>query len=132
MVWSAAHELGLAPMDHTHREFVELYNGLAAATDDSFLSQLDALVAHTDDHFAQENRWMAESGFPPLAIHRGEHERVLASLRSVREQAAAGELAGGRAAVAQLPEWFERHAATMDTALAAWMRGTGYLPQGQG
>lgn len=126
--WSAAHELGVALMDHTHREFVDLYNALAAALDGNFLAHFDALLAHTDAHFAQEDVWMAESGFPPTPIHRAEHERVLAMLRQVRQRVAAGDLAAGREAIAQIPHWFDQHAATMDAALANWMHRMGYEP----
>jgi hemerythrin-like metal-binding protein len=128
IVWSAAHELGVVPMDDTHREFVDLYNVLATADDAGFLGRFDALLAHTDAHFAQENLWMGESGFPPTAIHRGEHERVLAALRQVRGRVVRGEIAAGRDAIAQIPEWFDQHAATMDAALANWMRRMGYEP----
>jgi hemerythrin-like metal-binding protein len=126
--WSAAHELGVVPMDDTHREFVEIYNAVATAGDGSFLARLDALLAHTDAHFAQENVWMAESGFPPTAIHKGEHERVLAALRQVRRRVAEGDIAAGRDAIAQVPDWFDQHAATMDAALANWMSRVGYQP----
>lgn len=128
IVWSAAHELGVVPMDDTHREFVELYNTLATAPDGSFLACFDALLTHTDAHFAQENAWMAETGFPPTVIHMGEHEQVLAALRQVRERVAGGDLAAGREAVARIPDWFDQHAATMDAALANWMRRMGYVP----
>lgn len=128
IVWSAAHELGVGPMDDTHREFVDLYNALALADDAGFPGCFDALLAHTDAHFARENLWMGESGFPPTVIHRGEHERVMAALRQVRERVAGGEVAAGREAIAQIPDWFDQHAATMDAALANWMRRMGYEP----
>ena len=129
IIWSAAHELGVQAMDRTHQEFVELYNGLAGAGDRDFAARFDALLDHTVAHFAQEDRWMVASGFPPTAIHRGEHERVLAQMRDLQQRVAAGDVAAGRQVVDTLPAWFDEHAATMDAALANWMRRVGYRAQ---
>lgn len=131
IIWSAAHELGVPAMDRTHREFVELYNGLAGASDRDFAVRFDALVDHTVAHFAQEDRWMEASGFPPTAIHRSEHDRVLALMRGLQQRVAAGEVTAGRPVVDTLPAWFDQHAATMDAALANWMRRVGYRAQAQ-
>lgn len=127
LVWSNAYELGIAPMDQTHREFVDLVNRIGQADDSGLVSGLDELLLHTVEHFAQEHRWMRESGFPPLHCHQSEHDRVLEVVRDVRERVAAGDLALGRTLLAELPTWFENHAATMDTALAWHLRTTGYL-----
>ena len=126
IVWSDSHELGLLPMDETHREFVELVNRIADSGDSGLLAGLDQLILHTVEHFAQEDRWMRESGFPPVHCHQTEHERVLEVMRDVRDRIAAGDLALGRNLIAELPAWFDNHAATMDTALAWHVQTTGY------
>lgn len=126
IAWSHAYELGIAPMDQTHREFVEIVNRVGQVGDDGLLGGLDELVLHTVGHFAQEDRWMHESGFPPVHCHKSEHERVLEVLRDVRERVAAGDIALGRTLLAELPAWFDNHAATMDTALAWHVQTTGY------
>jgi hemerythrin len=126
LVWSSDYELGLGPMDETHREFVDLLNRVSEAGDAGLLAGLDELILHTVEHFAQEDRWMSESGFPPVHCHQTEHERVLEIMRDVRGRAASGDLALGRNLLAELPGWFDNHAATMDTALAWYVATTGY------
>lgn len=128
MQWLPRYQLGCAPMDDTHREFVDWINRLAQLPDGEFLPQFDAFFAHTEHHFAQENQWMEESAFPPLHCHVGEHERVLATLRSLRKMVERGDVAIGRRAVEELVGWFDNHAATMDTALAVHMRNAQYTP----
>ncbi len=122
--WSAEFELGFDPMDKTHREFVDHVNALSMASDADLPAQLDAFLAHTEAHFAQESKWMHASGFPPIHCHETEHEKVLEVMREVRAHVAAGDLELGRVLAREMPGWFAEHAATMDTALANWMRQT--------
>ncbi len=116
MEWTDNLELGLGPMDDTHREFVACYNAMVQADDTDFLDRLDAFAAHTVAHFDQENAWMEKVNFP--GCHRAEHDRVLAVVNDVRKRVAKGDLALGRRLAEELPAWFETHATGMDAALA--------------
>jgi hemerythrin len=119
---------GDAVIDETHKDFVECVNALARAGERDALRVLDAFLTHCDAHFGQEARWMEDLGFSAAQCHRDEHDTVLGTAREVRRRLAAGE--GGvdlvqflAAAVAQ---WFENHAASMDTVLALYMKEHGY------
>lgn len=122
--WDARFENGLERMDRTHREFVDHYNRLAAADADEFLLTLDAFIAHTEAHFAQENEWMEAVGFP--GCHRAEHDRVLGVMRDIRQRAERGDLFLGRRLVEELPAWFDNHTNGMDAALAFHLHSVGY------
>ena len=124
--WKAEFELGLAAMDETHREFVALLNDMATAGDTEMEEMLDRFIAHTGAHFEQENHWMRLSDFPPIGCHMGEHERVLTVLFEVRRMVRTGQPRVARWLAAELAKWFEGHAATMDYALAAYIRQTGF------
>lgn len=128
LMWTRQLENGLERMDATHREFVEHYNLVADALKgsdrDAFLGAYDAFVAHTEAHFAQENRWMEAVDFP--ACHRGEHERVLAVLRDIRKRVANGDMFLARRLVEELPLWFDGHTNGMDAALAFHLQSVGY------
>lgn len=126
ITWSNDYELGLAPMDDTHREFVELVNGMIDCADVDLVAGLDRLIEHTVEHFAQEDRWMRESGFPPEHCHTTEHERVMAVLQDVRNRTLEGDVALGRTLLRELAPWFDNHAQTMDAALAWHIQTTGY------
>lgn len=124
MEWSDSLVLGLAPMDLTHQEFVQVYNELASAGPEQFLPRLDAFIAHCEAHFDQENRWMEAVNFP--GCHKGEHDRALAVLHDVRKQVQSGDLFLGKRLVEELPGWFENHAAGMDAALAFHLESIGF------
>lgn len=126
MEWKDSYTLGYPPMDNTHRDFVALISKLAAAESDASAC-LDQLIDHSREHFAQENRWMEECGFPPIYCHTGEHERVLKSLEDMRPTLRT-DPGVGRILSKELESWFAQHAATMDDALAYYMRQVNYKP----
>ncbi len=127
MAWQERYLLQLAPMDDIHREFVSLVNALLVAPPEAdLLPLMDALVEHTERHFAMEQRWMEESHFPPTACHEDEHTKSLAVVTAVRDKVAAGDAALGRTLARELVPWFDNHVASMDWALATWIARTGY------
>jgi len=116
--------LGLTPMDETHMEFVDAYNRLLGVSGAELLIAMDAFIAHSVEHFEQENRWMEQIGFPPC--HKAEHDRVLAVCRDVRKRMERGDAALGRQLIQELPLWFDNHVATMDAALSSYIVQIGF------
>lgn len=119
--WQEALVLGFPPLDEVHSGFDALLSRLQAAPDTGMAEALQALVAHTRDHFAQEERWMQDTQFPAAGCHVDEHAAVLASMDGVAAKVASGEFEAGRRLAAALDDWFPRHATHLDSALAHWM-----------
>lgn len=114
------YRLGVDEMDETHREFVALINRLDTADKASFIEQFPLLTEHTQMHFDNENRLMRNTGFPAIDEHTDEHQRILGELRRLGDRVEDGSITMARAYVReQLPQWFNLHAVTMDSALAA-------------
>lgn len=132
LAWSEALALKQPRMDETHREFIDLLQGLSAALQtgvDDLDPLLAGLIAHTEAHFAQEERWMAAVGFAPENCHAMQHAQVLRALRQVRElRAEADHRATVAMLVDELARWFVAHAQMMDAALAEHMLACGYDP----
>lgn len=115
--------LGVAEMDATHDEFVQMVNAATQATAAEFPALFAQLAEHTAAHFDNESRLMRECHFPATAEHESEHRRVLAEVGFVARALARGQAQQARAYVAEgLPSWFRQHLATMDSALAACLR----------
>lgn len=119
--WSDSYLLGYAPMDDTHREFVDLLHGLLNCADGELAARLEAFARHTEAHFADEDGWMARTDFPPRECHADEHAAVLKSVHEVLEVVKQGNVAEGRRLAAALADWFPGHAFHLDSALAHWM-----------
>lgn len=126
--WSAELELQSPVMDDTHREFIALLNAMDDAGEGGMLASVDAFLAHTERHFAQEEQWMTATEFPPLGCHKTEHDGILDVVREVRKRVADGEVHYGTTLAAALAEWFPMHAQGMDTMLALYLRDKGFDP----
>lgn len=122
MAWEAHMALGVAEMDATHREFVDLLAVLSAADDGAFPALFAQLAEHTRRHFEAEGKLMKACRFPAIGEHHSEHLRVLGELAHFGRSAAAGRLGLARNYVASLPGWFATHLATMDAALAGCLK----------
>lgn len=132
LTWSDHLAIQQPTMDATHREFVQLLGSVELALDgpaDDLLQRYRGLVAHTVEHFAQEDRWMQATGFATENCHSQQHAQVLEVMQEVQRFAAEkGDLLPLRRLLPELVNWFPVHAQTMDMALAWHMQQAGFDP----
>ncbi len=132
LTWNESLALNNAQMDRTHEEFVGLLAAAAAALagpEVDLLQAFDLLTLHTVEHFAQEDRWMAATGFAADNCHAYQHQAVLAVMQECVNRAREGaDFEPLRLAVDELAIWFPQHAQSMDAALAQHLQGVGFDP----
>ncbi|MEY4765395.1 MAG: hypothetical protein RI907_2068 [Pseudomonadota bacterium] len=128
LAWSDALSLAMPAMDDTHEEFVALLAAVQQASDAALLGHWRALVAHTREHFAREDAWMAATGFAPGSCHMTQHKVVLQVLEEGLAAGEAGQLAPIRQMAYELTIWFPHHAASMDAGLALHLKSVGFDP----
>lgn len=129
IAWTPDLVLQHAELDDTHEEFVGLLNDFSAALagGGDAMPAFETLLAHTEAHFAMEERWMAATGFAPENCHSKQHQMVLDTLREVRRYALElNDLEPMRIIGPELAQWFPAHAEMMDAALVFHMQQVGY------
>jgi hemerythrin len=123
-------EVGFMHRDHLEEarllnEVVDGLERLRAGTEkrEKVVSTWRALASFTRDHFAREERAMAQSGFPPLEAHRSEHQLLLAAMDSeVRTFEQGGDLERlTRYVAVALPAWFLEHIEKMDQVTSRFL-----------
>ena len=126
LTWNPQLHTGDDRMDDTHEEFVDMLNRLLATPPAEQLPLYREFVAHTVEHFAQEERWMLATGFSADNCHASHHATILETLNAVVDHYLLGDTEIiGRLAEA-LVEWFPQHAASMDAGLALHMKDVGF------
>ena len=126
--WSDALALDLDLMDDTHREFVDLLAVVEHADDAQLLPAWERLVEHTEQHFGQEDAWMASTRFASGNCHSMQHRVVLQVMREGAALARQGDEKVLRVMASELALWFPQHAQSMDAALALHLRRVGFDP----
>jgi len=114
--------LGIPAVDETHDEFLALLATAKSAKGSAFLAAFDALIRHTEAHFAMEETLMRAQGFYGLQEHLDEHENLLAEMRYffAKAQKAA---AFGRSYIDDYAyEKFRRHIINIDSQLAMFLK----------
>jgi hemerythrin len=121
-------QVALDFMNRDHAEFVAMRSRLlglisAQAPETGVDTLLHELLTHTRHHFAEEERLMQETGFPPYPMHKGEHDSVLADMSTHIENWKQGR----NAAVLRdwldkaVGDWFVTHVGTMDLVTAGYI-----------
>ncbi|TDP63144.1 hemerythrin domain-containing protein [Roseateles toxinivorans] len=126
--WSDDLALDLPAMDQTHIEFVELLSAVEQAGDAQLLAAWDALVAHTEQHFGQEDDWMQATRFAAGNCHSTQHRVVLQVMQEGARLGRGGRLDIVRQMAAELVIWFPQHAQSMDASLAHHLRHVAFDP----
>ncbi len=113
-------------MDQTHMEFVDLLAQVQNSPDEFLVVCWQALIDHTEAHFAQEDHWMRATGFARGNCHMTQHAVVLAVLREGLGAGQKGQLSTIRQMAHELTVWFPHHAQNMDTGLALHLKSVGH------
>ena len=121
-------QVALDFMNRDHAEFVAMREQLLDRLDTQTPAVgvdtlLDELLAHTRHHFAEEERLMQETRFPPYAVHKGEHDSVLVDMsaqvgkwKQYRDVAALRNWLDS-----SVGDWFVAHVGSMDMVTAGYI-----------
>lgn len=79
--WREGYDTGVAQFDMEHHKIVELINSMFAAIRDKSGKEItekacNDVVTYTGYHFANEEQAMQAVGYPDLASHIAEHNRL--------------------------------------------------------
>ena len=124
--WAPEMSLDMPALDTLHTECTDLIAAVLDAADDALLALWDRLIAHTAEHFAQEDRWMQTTGFAPNNCHSSQHATVLQIMREGAEKGAEGNLGIVRQMAHELTVWLPHHIDAMDAGLAQHLNEVGY------
>jgi hemerythrin len=120
--WEDRYSVGVAAVDHEHRELIELINRLyaeatAQRSRDAIVDFFGDLFKAISSHFALEERLMRERGYDQLTQHKYDHERLLDELRDIMEDFEASERMDEKLLAHRLDAWFSRHFESHDARL---------------
>lgn len=95
MEWSDRLSVGITQFDNEHKRLVGMVNDLFDAVQagkgkDALGRILDGLITYTKTHFANEERYMTQHGYPDLPAHKAEHDALAKQVLDVQAKYRAG------------------------------------------
>lgn len=118
--WRDEFSVGVAAVDHEHRELIALINDAHAALgagDEGVSAFLGEVYAKISAHFALEERMMRERHYDQYREHKEDHERLLDELRDIMDDHERKHDYNDARLTERLGGWFGIHFKTHDARL---------------
>ena len=125
--WDPALSIGQPRLDYDHKLFIGFFNEMLAHADTDVRSEfmsgfLDKFMRYVGAHFAEEERYMAEIGYPEMAAHVVVHHEVIERLTHIFELTILGEQRAVPMLVDLIRQGYEEHILVEDRKLAEFAR----------
>lgn len=120
--WDEKFSVGVAAVDHEHRELIGLVNETydklkrpdAGITVPDFLGEIYTRISA---HFALEEKLMRASRYAYLDEHKADHERLLDEIRDIMDDYEDQRVFDAEQLAQRLAAWFNGHFRTHDARL---------------
>ena len=120
--WDEKFSIGVAAVDHEHRELIGLVNEaydrlMRPGAEDAVLDFLGEIYARISAHFALEEKLMRAKNYDHYAEHKADHERLLDEIRDIMDDYEDDAFFGEELFGQKLMRWFSDHFRTHDARL---------------
>lgn len=122
--FDAEFKLGIASIDAEHSKLVDLLNEVhhlisEGRRDEARQYFSETLSGYVNEHFANEEQWMAEVGYPQLEEHRKIHENFKKSFEELKPRIESFDEKAFRTALSDAFSWIITHIGKTDRKYAA-------------
>ena len=120
--WDEKFSVGIAAVDHEHRELIGLLNDAHArlrwpSDEDAVMDFLGEIYTRISAHFALEERLMLARNYERYQEHKADHERLLDDIRDIMDDYEDDESFSEEQLAQRLKTWFTEHFRTHDARL---------------
>jgi hemerythrin-like metal-binding protein len=120
--WDEKYSVGVASVDHEHRELIELINAtheklLRSESSGAVLEFLGEIYGRIAAHFALEERLMRKQHYSHYAGHKADHERLLDEIREIMDDYEDKTFFDEAQLAGRLHAWFSEHFRDHDARL---------------
>ena len=132
MEWSPRLSVKVKKFDDQHKKLVDLVNQLhdamkAGQGNAALGTTLQSLISYTATHFKDEEQMMQANGYPELAKHKAEHEKLVTQVldlqKKFQEQAGGGILT--MTVMSFLKDWLVNHIQGVDQKYGVFLNAKG-------
>lgn len=130
MQWSPLFSVKIKKFDDQHMKLVDMVNQLhdamKAGQGNAVLGTvLQSLIAYTATHFKDEEQMMQAHGYPDLARHKAEHEKLVKQVLDLQQKFQSGASVLTMTVMSFLKDWLMTHIQGEDKKYGVFLNGKG-------
>jgi hemerythrin len=128
--WSDSLSVGVKEIDQQHQKLIRMINELNDAMGqgkgkDVLGRTLASMASYTASHFAFEEGYFEEYGYPDAAAHRKEHQAFLAKVTEFQRDFSSGRIGLSIQVMSFLSDWLRGHIQGTDRKYISFFREKG-------
>lgn len=129
LTWSDDYKVNIRVIDNEHRALFDMVNAIDDAVqkgdaEAAIAAGLKALLRYAHEHFPDEERFIAQSGYPKLAQHKAEHDKFTHAINRYKDQFEnTPDRFDSAAFLKYLAGWISGHVLHADKDIAPYLRG---------
>lgn len=129
-VWDEKYSVGVRELDSQHKTLVDMLNELfeamqASKANDVIGGIVKRLVDYTKTHFATEERYMQQHGYPDLASQKAEHAKFAEQVMAFKNDFDSGKVSISVTVTSFLKNWLVQHISGSDKKYAPFFASKG-------
>ena len=130
--WNSGYSVRIDEFDDQHRVLFQAIDDLLQAiqmgsTVETIEDVMARLMDFTRDHFAREERFLEEHGYPDLESHKREHGSFVNRIAEYQELIHRGEIRLSLTMLEFLVQWLTRHILGTDRKYTAYFEKQGLI-----
>lgn len=130
IAWDEKYSVGVRELDNQHKQLIsilgELYDAMQAQKANEVLGKLlTQLVTYTKTHFATEEKYMAQYGYPDLASQKREHEAFTKKVLDFKESFDSGRTSLSVSLASFVKDWLFSHISGSDKKYGPFLNSKG-------
>lgn len=130
IAWKEVYATGIVALDNEHKALIEeinrLYEAVRNKKGEEVLGDiLLMLTSYTLDHFAHEEKLMAQYGYPGLQEHQAIHQQLREAVQEMKARASHGNEPLAAELLKYLRFWLLEHIVEVDKKYGAFLESRG-------
>jgi hemerythrin len=128
--WNDSYSVKVELCDAQHKKLFAIINNLADAMrmgrgQDVVTATVGELLQYTRTHFQQEEALLRKANYPQLAPHQEQHQKFIADVQALEQDAIAGHAANSVKVLNLLRDWLLNHIQKTDKQYSAHLNAAG-------
>jgi len=130
MTWKESYSVGIAEIDKQHKKLIELINtmhdAMAKGQGKAVVGKtLGDLISYCASHFAAEEKYFDQYGYPDAADHKDKHQKMTAKVLALQMQFEQGKATITLDVMEFLQQWLDKHILGTDKKYSEFLNSKG-------